>query len=552
MERIQLLDEETINQIAAGEVLEDCASCVKELVENAIDAKATLITVQTEQGGLGSIVVADNGEGMSKEELPLAILRHATSKIRSSSDLIVANSFGFRGEALASIAAVSQLEITSCRGKAAWQLIVNAGKISSIKPVARAQGTTICVKSLFHNVYARAQFQKSISKQTTEIYKVLMRLLLFAEGVGLEWISEGKSRFVIAPHLSLKERILLFQGETFFSQLIPINYAKVPFHLTGFMGDLISHRPNRTHDYLFLNGRFVQNKEIYSMILEGYATRLPERRYPSFVCNLSLPSDLFDRNVHPQKKEVRLKDQERLSQFFLEAIFQLFQPVKKQQTAIVLPALPSRSYEGKYASSLESTKLFEPKEPQKEVCSSFFGKVKLMHQLGAYAIFEKDRALCLISLKRASQFLMEKKLSLLKKKESLESQKLLLPFSYRCSYEEADQLEQQLGELQKYGFSLRMLGKDHFIIEAIATGFTEKSTKEFLDNLGKQKVQKGIEERVKALFFQKRAFIPNTEDQTVYLIEELLKCEPPYELDKGKKIVCEFDDRLMERMFYEN
>ena len=130
MDRIQLLDDETINQIAAGEVLEDCASCVKELVENAIDAGSTIITLQTEQGGLGSIIVSDNGEGMSKEELPFAILRHATSKIKSAKDLLFAKSFGFRGEALASIAAVSLLEITSSRNKVAWQLVATCGKIS--------------------------------------------------------------------------------------------------------------------------------------------------------------------------------------------------------------------------------------------------------------------------------------------------------------------------------------------------------------------------------------------------------------------------------------
>lgn len=539
MGRIHLLDEETINQIAAGEVLEDCASCVKELVENAIDARSNLITVHTEQGGLGSISVADNGEGMTKEELPFAILRHATSKIRTARDVILAKSFGFRGEALASIAAVSQFEITSSRDKASWQMIGSAGKISSLKPAARAQGTTICIRSLFHNVYARAQFQKSINKQITEIYKILIQTLLFAEGVGLEWISEGKRRFMLAPHLSLKERILLFQGEAFFSQLLPIHYSKGPFSLTGYLGNLFSHKPQRTQDYLFLNRRFVQNKEIYSMILEGYATRLPERRHPPFVCNLSLPFELFDRNVHPQKKEVRLKEQEELRDFFLEAISTLFQPEKKQ--AIVLPKLP--------LSEIKQPFFFKKEREQKAVQEiKAFEKVRLVKQFGPYALFERDRVCYLISLRRASQFIMEKKLSQLKKKEALESQKLLIPYSYQCSFEEAEYLEQQLEELQKYGFSLRMLGKDHFLVEAIACGFTEKSTQDFLDNLKAKNIQKGIEERMRALFFQKRAYVPSSENQTLYLIEELSNYEPPYFVDKGKKVVCEFDESLIKRI----
>lgn len=538
MDKIRLLDEETINQIAAGEVLEDCASCVKELVENAIDAKATLITVHTEEGGLGFITVADNGEGISKEDLPSAILRHATSKIRRASDLLLAGSFGFRGEALASIAAVSHLEIKStCRGES-WQLIATGGKIQSIKPTVRQQGTTITVKSLFHNVYARSQFQKSVNKQNIQINKILIQLLLFAEGTGLEWISEGKRRFVIAPYLSLKERIILFHGDAFFAQLVPIFYEKKPFSVTGFMGNLSSYRAQKSHDYLFLNRKFVQNKEIYSMILEGYATRLPEKRYPPFVCNLSLPPDLFDRNVHPQKKEIRLKEEESLKNFFLEAINHLFLP--KKQTPIVFPSLSLKN-------TAELAKTFERKAV-KVAENISLKKVKVLKIFGAYVLFEKEEKWYLLSLKRASQYLTEKKISQLKMKEHLESQRLVVPFSYSCSFEEAELLEKRLEELEKYGFSLRMLGKDTFLVESIATGFTENATKEFLDNLGKQKIEKEIRDKIKNFFFQKKSFVPHAEEQILYLIEELSKYDPPYLLDRGKKVLCEFDDQLIERM----
>ena len=263
--------------------------------------------------------------------------------------------------------------------------------------------------------------------------------MLFAEGVGLEWISEGKRRFVLAPHLSLKERILLFQGETFFSQLLAVQYEKEPYSLTGYFGDLYSYRSQRTHDYLFLNRKFVQNKEIFSMIVEAYATRLPERKYPPFVCNLALPSGSFDRNVHPQKKEVRLKDPEALRHFFVEAIHHLFQPGKKTQS-ITFPRLP--------LTSGISPPLFERKEEEKKQ-ESQLEKIELVKQFGSYAIFEKERVLYLISLRRASQYLLEKKFAQMKKQERLESQKLLIPISYRCSYEEAELLEKKWRELAK-------------------------------------------------------------------------------------------------------
>jgi DNA mismatch repair protein MutL len=312
---IFLLDEQTINQIAAGEVVESPASVLKELVENAIDAQADHLEIEAVGGGLEKLCVMDNGHGMSLEDLEKCILRHATSKLRSLEDLVNIQTMGFRGEALAAIAAVSHLKIQTCSAqssqKGAWQLEVRAGEILSLEPCARAVGTSIEVRDLFFNVPARKVFQKGPSASASELTRVIGALALSYPQV--QWVYRSSKTPIHWPSASyepaaLLERCRLVLGDAFAAKASFIQAERQGWKLRGWLAHAQEHKPSRQGQYWIVNHRLVQLPQMGYWIQEGYGTRLPAARFPSFVLHLDLPGSWVDVNVHPQKKEVRLKD----------------------------------------------------------------------------------------------------------------------------------------------------------------------------------------------------------------------------------------------------
>lgn len=314
---IYLLDEQTINQIAAGEVVESPASVLKELVENAVDAGATCIEIEALAGGLECLRISDNGKGMSAEDLEKCILRHATSKLRSIGDLTGIQTMGFRGEALAAIAAVSHLKIQTCSTLdlqgGAWQIEVRAGVASTISPCARSQGTTVEVRDLFFNVPARKVFQKGPSASASELTRLIGSLALAYPHV--QWIYKHGTRTVLqwpsSSDSSLAlclDRCRLVLGENFATSACSIDAKRMGWQLKGWLGHASEHRPSRQGQYWIINRRLVQAPQLGYFVQEGYGTRLPAGRFSSFALHLELPGDWVDVNVHPQKKEVRIKD----------------------------------------------------------------------------------------------------------------------------------------------------------------------------------------------------------------------------------------------------
>lgn len=532
---IKLLDEITINQIAAGEVIEDSASCIKELVENALDAGATHIVIKSMGGGMESIEVSDNGIGMDEDELPMAILRHATSKIKKSEDLAELTTLGFRGEALASIASVSKVTITSCKEgqKVGTQVKIERGEIVDKKYVARTRGTTIQVHSLFYNVYARAAFQSSPSLLTQRIGSTLTHLALFKEGVAFEWTSEGKRRFFVASTATVKERIALLLGENFVKALLPIDFSQGSYRLYGFMGTLYSHRANRNHQHLFINGRTVTSPLVASSINKGYATRIPEKRYPPFVCNVQLLADEVDVNVHPQKKEVRFREKEKLEQFCIEAVNYLFEGNKVPKMAPFSFSQPHSFTMAPLSSSKvciveEEVKLPHIEEPSFQIVR-LWGRYALIERKGAY----------FIDLSRASRFIISQKQSVFPT-----TQTLLFPFTYECSVKEAEAIAQNLSLLEEHGFSVRPFGNTSFIVDAVSTGYDVESTKELLENLSTEKKGSFIE-KICAKVSQ-RSY---TMEQASALIKVLFAFEGPYFLPGGKALLFELNNENLQKVF---
>lgn len=331
--RIRILNEQTINKIAAGEVIENPASVVKELVENSLDASASSVCVEIQEGGRQLIRISDDGWGMRQDEALLCLERHATSKIRQVEDIQDLATMGFRGEAVPSIASISKLTLLTCprpeegKEERGTLIFVDGGRLVSCSTAARSPGTTMEVKSLFFNVPVRRKFQKSPTFDTQEILKMLGLLALAYPSVQFELIADKKTLLKtnlqngsLAFHELVGKRLECVLGKEFTSSLLPVKYRQGPFEIEGYIGYPSAHKPNRTGQHLFINQRLVFSPPIAAAIREGYGTMLPTHRYPLFVLHFRMPGSLLDVNVHPQKKEIRLLQGHQLKEMIIQSV----------------------------------------------------------------------------------------------------------------------------------------------------------------------------------------------------------------------------------------
>ena len=306
--KINVLPPAVYNKIAAGEVVDRPYSVVKELVENAIDAGATEIRVEIEGGGKRLIRVTDNGSGMGKDDLPLAYSSHATSKLYSADDLFSIRTLGFRGEAIASVAAVSRMEIVSrTREGDAYSLACDGGALGEVRPAAGAKGTVVTVEDLFYNVPARLKFLKSDAQEEADIGGVMARFLLSRPQISFEYIAGGKVKYRSFGD-GLQAALAAVYGAETIGNCIEIDAEKHGIRLRGFLGSRNFYKANRTYQSLFVNGRYVVNQTVGAAVTNAYASYLMKRQYPFYVLFLDIPPEAVDVNVHPNKADVRFAD----------------------------------------------------------------------------------------------------------------------------------------------------------------------------------------------------------------------------------------------------
>ena len=311
MGRIAVLDQQTIDRIAAGEVVERPASVVKELVENAVDAGASQVTVEIREGGIGYIRITDNGSGIEKEDIPLAFLRHSTSKIRSAEDLTGVTSLGFRGEALSSISAVSMVElITKTRTEhLGSRCCLEGGIKKSLEETGAPDGTTFIIRNLFYNTPARKKFLKTEMSEAAAVHELMTRLALSHPEISFKVFIHNQMKLQTAGNGSLKDVIYHIYGRDIAMRLLPVDRREGPLHLTGFIGKPEISRGNRNYENYFVNGRYVKSRIIARGIEDGCKTFMMQHRYP-FVClNLHMDGTMLDVNVHPAKMELRFSRQ---------------------------------------------------------------------------------------------------------------------------------------------------------------------------------------------------------------------------------------------------
>lgn len=495
---IRILPDQLINQIKAGEVVERPSAVVKELVENSLDAGASRIEIEVEQGGLSVIRIRDNGSGISREELPVALHRHATSKIQNLEDLERVASLGFRGEALPSILSVSRLTLISRTASAShgWQISGN-GEYGNEDPIpaAHAVGTTVEACDLFYNTPARRKFMKADSTEFRHIHQFINRIALGRFDAGFTLKHNQRRVLDLAPANSEAEcqaRVAQICGDDFIRNSIVINEQRMGMSLSGWVGLPSFARNQADLQYLYVNGRAVRDKLLSHALRRAFADAMHSTHYPAFVLYLELDPLGVDVNVHPQKTEVRFRESARVHDFLFGAVHQLLRrqrPEPEQhhhahfaQTS----AAPTMSVQEpiRYASPGYASSSFAAREPAATVESLWAAKAAepavsmpqaeefpLGHALaqlhGVYILAQNNTGLILVDAHAAHERVLYEQFKQQLETGGIPAQALLVPEQVSVDEEAADGIESRLDELRRYGLELDRSGPASIIVRAV-------------------------------------------------------------------------------------
>lgn len=319
---IRVLDEATVQKIAAGEVIERPSSIIKELVENSIDAGANSINIEIKNGGKSYIRVTDNGSGISRENLSLAFLPHSTSKLKTVEDLYSINSLGFRGEALASIASVSNMEVisktSSCKNGTLAK--VEAGKVGSLETIGAPLGTTMIVRDLFYNIPVRKKFLKTDLIESNRISDIVLKMALGNRDISFKFIKDNKLHINTNRNQTFENHIYSILGKEFANNMFYIEGEINSIRLSGFISNNKFYRNNRSNQYLYINGRYIEDFKISRAIESIYKTLIPSNRFPSFILFIDLDPEKIDVNIHPSKQEIKFEDENLVISSILEIV----------------------------------------------------------------------------------------------------------------------------------------------------------------------------------------------------------------------------------------
>jgi len=359
MGKIAILDELTSNQIAAGEVVERPASVAKELIENSIDAGATSITVEVKRGGISYLKITDNGSGIEKDDMEIAFERHATSKIRSGKDLDAIRSFGFRGEALASIASVAEITMTSKTKNETTgnRIVVKAGNVLEFDEVGASVGTTITVKDLFFNTPARYKFLKKDSTEAGYIEDVVEKLALVNTNIAFKYINEGRIIINTNGDGNIVNAVYNIYGKDIANNLVNIDAEFEGIKINGVVGKPTVARSNRTNQVFFVNKRYIKNKTMTTAIEKAYDTLLPIGKFPFGILNIEINPEQVDVNVHPTKMEVRFSDE----QLIFRSIYHIVREAVLQRNLI--PEIKNENINETVGASISRPQSIKSNEP---------------------------------------------------------------------------------------------------------------------------------------------------------------------------------------------
>ncbi len=501
MNVIKLLPDELINQIAAGEVIERPASVLKEVLENCVDAGATEIDIHLMQGGLKLIRVTDNGAGISKEDLPYALTRHATSKISNQEDLQKIVSLGFRGEALASIASVSRLSLTSFQvgNQHAWEIQAEGSQTIALQPAAGSLGTSLEVRDLFFNIPARRKFLKSESTEFAHCEAIFQRIALSNPTITFNLYHNGKLRSHLAS-ADFPERIKQLLGQEFRQTALFITEEAADIQLQGLISRPTFSRTTREMQYFFVNGRFVKDKLLNHAIREAYRDVLHLDRHPAYVIYLHINPDNVDVNVHPTKIEVRFRDSRAVHQFIFHAIHKALanghtesseanlsdsthhigavtRNIKKvpltysQNRQVNLPlqsaAQPSVFYQTLFGEKSHEIIAAPDLTVQSESHASNFLGYALGQLLGIYILAQSTQGLIIVDMHAAHERIVYEKLKQALDQQALPTQSLLIPHLLQADTLDITTVEENALLLNQLGFEISVTSPTTLAIRTI-------------------------------------------------------------------------------------
>lgn len=565
---IHILSEETINKIAAGEVVERPANVVKELVENSLDAGARNVEVWVSGAGMKLVRVRDDGRGMEPGELELAFKRHATSKISGFEDLHSVLSLGFRGEALPSIAAVSKVTAQSHPkgAKAGAELKINGGKITGRSGWAGTPGTNIEVSSLFYNTPARLKFMKSEAAEKSRVLGCLEELALSRPGVGFKVVSEGKTAFSAPPAGGPAERAIDVLGEDFASSLLPLSIDHPKIKVSGFITPSEKSRPNRNYQFIFVNGRPVQmGKAVYRSVYDAYSESLPKGRHPGLLLYIEVPPSEVDVNIHPTKREVKLANEGVLYDLFHRAIREaLNRPATT--TLAGLPAAVSMAGAPDLPRDIVIPRsIREAPSAQYRTLGEEFLRVSredaatpYFQAFGLYLVAQKDEDIMIIDQHAAAERIRYEKYLSEAGSSGVAVQHLLLPMTLELAASSKAVLDANMPVFAKAGWELEEFGARAYRVTGLPSVLgTEIAVKNVLEGMlealaegAKLKDGEKLERVIRAACRRSiKAGDAVSGPEIGRLLRDLFACRSPYTCPHGRPTVFKIARRDLEKYF---
>ena len=597
MSKIRVLADHVANQIAAGEVVERPASVAKELVENSIDAGATRITIEIEAGGRRLLKVSDDGEGMVRDDAILAFERHATSKISVSDDLIAIGTLGFRGEALASIASVAKVELTTSteEATAATRVAIEGGRMRDVKDAAHPRGTTIVVRDLFFNVPARRKFLRAEATETFHLTNLVTHYALAHPEISFVFVNNGREVVRAVPAKDLRERAYQIFGEEFLENLLVVDGGDSQIaRITGFVSAPRDRRTSRDSQYLFVNRRFVRDRMIGRSLSEGYRSILPHGVYPAALLFIDTPLEEVDVNVHPAKTEVRFRRQAAVADAVREAVRnalasagyvqpepQISQIPQTQAAAPsqIVQSPPPQTAAAAVASSPPQPRIeFVPLPSGEEIARDIEEMIRSssltktppldsasrlvrevtpetlssnIHPLGqleeSFIIATDDEGLLLIDQHVAHERVLFDKYRGLESERRTESQQLLVPETFDLTPAQAAVFDQLVPELEVYGFELMRLSGRTVAIRSVPADLPAGEARNMLFELletvdaeKKNNARETLRDEIAASLACHAAIkvnMPLAPEKMRWLIDRLLQTSSPTTCPHGRPVI---------------
>lgn len=599
-QEITLLKKETIDQIAAGEVVERPASVVKELVENSIDAGANAITVEIKDGGKSYIRITDNGCGIPREQLAVAFLRHSTSKLRDAEELTSIRSLGFRGEALSSIGAVSRVEMIT-KPKEQWmgcRYVIEGSQEMSCEDVGAPDGTTIKVYQLFFNTPARQKFLKSDMTETGYIAELMERLALSHPEISFCFISNKKEKLHTFGNGSLTDTIYQIFGTVISTQLLPVSYRDEQYQIDGYVGKPTIARGNRSLENFYINGRYIKSPLLSRAVEQGYVGFLMQHQYPFFVLNIQTVSGQVDVNVHPTKQEVRFEDETAIRDLLQTLIADIIS--KKEDIAEVTIGEEQQAPRPKMppvVEPFEKKKLVQLKEriiseihddtPYEKKYKDFYLRIedetesedngqiayrqatflseeaRKTHRIigqvfETYWLVEFDNKLYIIDQHAAHEKVMYEKMVKQLEEKTMTSQQISPPVIVSLSMSEQQILENNKDTFEELGFAVSSFGGNEYALNAVPGNLFSLDYYHFFMELLSScreniKGQENHLVRDKLASMACKAAVKGNQklsfSEVEQLISDLLSLENPYHCPHGRPTIISMSQYELEKKF---